>query len=95
MNCTNKQQETAECEKRGCEGCYYNERINIMEIVKIDFEKYLQHNGQDVFKIIKTKTNKYMLVDLKTNKIVASTKNEILKRIKEWGEENEKELEVN
>ena len=54
----------------------------------IDFEKYLQHNGQNVFKMIKTKTNKYMLVDLKTNKIVATTKNEILKRIKEWGDEN-------
>ena len=26
MNCTNKQQETAECEKRGCDGCYYNEK---------------------------------------------------------------------
>ena len=25
MNCTNKQQETAECEKRGCEGCAYND----------------------------------------------------------------------
>ena len=26
MNCTNKQQETAECEKRGCSGCFYNEK---------------------------------------------------------------------
>lgn len=26
MNCTNKEQETAECEKRGCEGCFYNEK---------------------------------------------------------------------
>lgn len=26
MNCTNKEQETAECEKRGCEGCAYNEK---------------------------------------------------------------------
>lgn len=27
MNCTNKQQETAECEKRGCQFCYYDEEI--------------------------------------------------------------------
>ncbi len=26
MNCTNKQQETAECEKRGCTGCFYEEK---------------------------------------------------------------------
>lgn len=26
MTCTNKQQETAECEKRGCDGCAYNEK---------------------------------------------------------------------
>ena len=56
-----------------------------MNPLNIDFEKYLQHNGQNIFKIIKTKTNKYMLVDLKTNKIVATTKSEILDRIKEWG----------
>lgn len=59
-----------------------------MNPLNIDFEKYLQHNGQNIFKMIKTKTktNKYMLVDLKTNKIVATTKSEILQRIKEWGE---------
>ena len=26
MKCTNKEQETAECEKRGCSGCFYNEK---------------------------------------------------------------------
>jgi len=26
MNCTNKQQETCEVEKFGCNGCYYNEK---------------------------------------------------------------------
>lgn len=57
-----------------------------MNSLNIDFEKYLQHNGQDIFKMIKTKTNKYYLVDLKTNKIVATTKGEILQRIKEYGD---------
>lgn len=55
-----------------------------MKPLNIAFEKYLQHNGQNVFKMIKTKTNRYMLVDLKTNKIVATTKSEILQRIREW-----------
>ena len=27
MKCTNKEQETCESEKRGCEGCYYNNDI--------------------------------------------------------------------
>jgi geranylgeranyl pyrophosphate synthase len=54
--------------------------------LNIDFEKMLTHNGKDVFRMIKTKTNKYILIDCKTNKIIANTKNEILKAIKEFGE---------
>ena len=57
-----------------------------MNSLNIDFEKYLQHNGQNIFKMVKTKTNKYYLVDLKTNMIVATTKSEILQRIREWGD---------
>ena len=56
-----------------------------MNSLNVDFEKYLQHNGQNIFKMVKTKTNKYYLVDLSNNKIVATTKSEILQRIKEWG----------
>ena len=44
MNCTNKQQETAECEKRGCEGCFYNEQklsMNITPITVMEVEKLL------------------------------------------------------
>lgn len=33
MNCTNKQQETAECEKRGCEGCFYNQEVDDLTTV--------------------------------------------------------------
>ena len=58
-----------------------------MKDINIDFEKYLQHNGQDIFKMVKTKTNKYYLVDLSNNKIVATTKRQILERIKEWKQE--------
>ena len=57
-----------------------------MNSLNIDFEKYLQHNGQNIFKMVKTKTNKYYLVDLKTNGIVATTKEEILQKIKEYGD---------
>lgn len=59
-----------------------------MKQLNVAFEKYIVYKGQNIFKMIKTKTNKYMLVDCKTNKIVAITKNEILKRIKEWGADN-------
>lgn len=43
MNCTNKQQETAECEKRGCEGCFYNEREKKENIKKqgVDMEELI------------------------------------------------------
>ena len=58
-----------------------------MKDINIDFEKYLQHNGQDIFKMVKTKTNKYYLVNLSNNKIVATTKRQILERIKEWKQE--------
>ena len=55
-----------------------------MNSLNIDFEKYLQHNGQNIFKMVKTKTNKYYLVDLKTNKIIANSKKEILQKIIEY-----------
>lgn len=41
MNCTNKEQETAECEKRGCDGCAYN---------KADYLEIMDYKGK------KTKT---------------------------------------
>lgn len=39
MNCTNKQQETAECEKRGCEGCFYNEKTADEMFSELGFKK--------------------------------------------------------
>ena len=33
MKCNIKQQETAECEKRGCEGCYYNQEVDDLTTV--------------------------------------------------------------
>lgn len=49
MNCTNKQQETAECEKRGCEGCFYNEKTADETEKNIQFwenevQKHLKNN---------------------------------------------------
>lgn len=59
-----------------------------MKPVYVDFRKTLTYHGEDIFEIVKTKTNKYYMVDSKTSKIVANTKGQILKVIKEWGLEN-------
>ena len=59
-----------------------------MKSLNIDFEKYLQHNGQNIFKMVKIQHNGqniFKMIKTKTNKIVATTKSEILQRIKEWG----------
>ena len=33
MNCTNKQQETCDVEKRTCKGCYYNDEIKVGDLL--------------------------------------------------------------
>ena len=38
MICTNKEQETCNEEKMGCEGCFYNQPNNIEEMLE-DLEK--------------------------------------------------------
>ena len=55
-----------------------------MQEIKIDFEKYIYDKDEIIFKMIKTKTNKYYLIDYKTKKIIANTKKEILEKIKEY-----------
>lgn len=55
-----------------------------MQEIKIDFEKYIYDKDKIIFKMIKTKTNKYYLIDYKTRKIIANTKKEILEKIKEY-----------
>ena len=57
--------------------------------MQIKFEKYIYDNGKEVFKLIKTKTNRYYLVDCNTKKIVASNKKEILEKIVEYKKEVE------
>lgn len=52
------------------------------------FSKFITHNNKNIFKLVKTKTNKYYLTDCETNKIVATNKRNILLKIKEWGEKN-------
>lgn len=53
---------------------------------KVDFEKFITYKDEKIFKLVKTKTNKYMLIDCKTKKILATTKKNILKEIKDYGE---------
>ena len=52
-----------------------------MKQIYVDYEKIITNNGQDIFKMVKTKTNKYYLVDLKTSKVIANTKKQILNEI--------------
>ena len=52
-----------------------------MKQIYVDYEKIITSNGQDIFKMVKTKTNKYYLVDLKTSKVIANTKKQILNEI--------------
>ena len=59
-----------------------------MKQIYVDYTKYITHNGKDIFKIVKTKTNKYYLVDLKNNQVVAHTKKEILQKIVEYKMKN-------
>ena len=56
--------------------------------INIAFSKFITHKNKNVFKLVKTKTNKYYLVECCTNKIVATNKRNILLKIKEWGEGN-------
>ena len=58
-----------------------------MKEIKVDFEKYIYDKDEKIFKMIKTKTNKYILIDCKTKQIIANNKNEILMRIKEYKEQ--------
>ncbi len=50
--------------------------------LNISFEKYITHEGKNILKLIKTKTNKYYLFDMNRKEIATGRKN-ILKKIKE------------
>lgn len=39
MKCTNKEQETCQVEKRGCEGCAYNEKSADEMFAELGYEK--------------------------------------------------------
>lgn len=58
-----------------------------MKEIHIVFEKYIQDKqGNNIFKLQKTNTNKYYLLDMENNQI-AYGKNNILKKIKKIYEE--------
>ena len=65
-----------------------------MKQIYVDYEKFITHNNENIFKMVKTKNNRYYLVDLSTNNVIAQTKKEILKAIKKWGDENLKNRKV-
>lgn len=56
MNCTNKQQETCDVEKRTCKGCYYNEEdVDLTTVYLSGF-----YDGEKKWKDkIKAKIEKY------------------------------------
>ena len=54
-----------------------------MKAIHIIFEKYIQDKqGNNILKLQKTNTNKYYLLDMENNQL-ASSKNNILRKIKE------------
>lgn len=52
--------------------------------LNVDFEKIIYKKEEPIFKLIKTKTNKYYLIDIKTSNIVGTNKKTILKKIYEY-----------
>ena len=58
-----------------------------MAEIHIIFEKYItDKEGNNIFKLQKTNTNKYYLLDMKNNQL-AYGKSNILRKIKEFYEE--------
>lgn len=49
MNCTNKEQETAECEKRGCNGCAFNEKTADEMFAELGYKQNFDGNGNIEF----------------------------------------------
>lgn len=47
------------------------------------FEKYIERNGKKILKIVKTDNN-YILVDLKTNRIIGNNQKQILNKIQQY-----------
>ena len=52
-----------------------------MKEICVDYVKYITKNGKDIFKIVKTKTNRYYLVEIETGRVLANTKRQIIKEI--------------
>ncbi len=56
MKCNNKQQETAECEKRGCEGCFYNEKTADEMFMELGYSN--RTNGSYIEYVKRSELNK-------------------------------------
>lgn len=53
-------------------------------ILNIDYKKNIYENDEPIFELLKTKTNKYYLLDYKTKEFLTSGKNNILKYIYDY-----------
>jgi hypothetical protein len=76
MNCTNKQQETCDVEKLGCDGCYYNKEVDDLTTV------YLSgfYDGEKKWKDkIKAMFENYKESSLMTNNTFEDFKKDLLK----------------
>ena len=60
-----------------------------MKTIYVDYVKYITKNGKDILKIVKTKTNRYYLVEIESGHVLANTKKQILKKIIEYKEKME------
>lgn len=81
MKCTDKERETCNVEKMGCEGCYYNENKNrdIEELKTLFYSGRLTQHG-------KRKLIEYyeqQIKELKDNSIPVSLVEEITEKLKE------------
>lgn len=57
-------------------------------ILNIDYKKNIYEKGTPIFELLKTKTNKYYLLDYKTREFLTSGKNNILKYIYNYKKNN-------
>lgn len=60
-----------------------------MKTIYVDYVKYITKNGENILKIVKTKTNRYYLVEIKTRRVLANTKKQILKELVKYKEKME------
>lgn len=89
MNCTNKQQETAECEKRGCKGCFYEEKLitrddYVLTNINADCYYVIRLKDDKEYKIYKEGKRDYILKDNKKIYLDDEVRKAVLSSIREY-----------